>query len=61
MIFMAAKIQNSYEKVYLLYMSFVVGDTIMSFSTFTSDMYTKLSIKNYCCPIKFLDWIKKQG
>lgn len=40
MIFMAAKIQNSYEKVYLPYMSFVVGDTIMSFSTFTSDMYT---------------------
>ena len=40
MFFMAAKIQNSYEKVYLPYMSFVVGDTIMSFSTFTSDMYT---------------------
>lgn len=40
MIFMAAKIQNSYEKVYLPYMSFVVGNTFMSFSTFTSDMYT---------------------
>ena len=32
---MAAKIQNSYEKVYLPYMSFVVGNTFMSFSTFT--------------------------
>lgn len=37
---MAAKIQNSYEKVYLPYMSFVVGNTFMSFSTFTLDMYT---------------------
>jgi len=34
MIFMAAKIQNSYEKVYLPYMSFVVCPTNMSFNTF---------------------------